>query len=154
MKRLLMCTIVVFFLVSWLVLRADNQSKTQAARRTQEVTFSNQIVRLMQNHCQRCHHPDGHAPFSLMTYEEAYPYARAIRSAVASRRMPHGVFAARLESGCGDVDTFEGPRRLLDSEIAMFVEWVNADAPEGNRNDLPPLMTFDDDHDGHDGYYA
>src|SRR5215510_9071201 len=111
MKRLLMYIVVLCFLVFWLVLSADNQSKTQAARRSEDVTFSNQIVRLMQNHCQRCHHPDGAAPFSLMTYEEAYPYARAIRSAVQSRRMPHGVFAARLESGCGDVDTFEGPRR-------------------------------------------
>src|SRR4029453_16849101 len=105
MKRLLMCTIVLLFAVFWLALRADNQSKTQAARRTQEVTFSNQIVPMMQQHRQRLHPPDGHAPFSLMTYEEAFPYARAISSAVQSRRMPHDVFAARLESGCGDVDT-------------------------------------------------
>ena len=116
MKRLLMCTVVLFFVVSWLVLRADNQSKTQAARRTQEVTFSNQIVRLMQQHCQRCHQPDGHAPFPLMSYEEAYPYARSIKSAVLSHRMPEGV-SARVDSGCGDVDTFEGPRRLTASEI-------------------------------------
>ncbi len=156
MKRLLMYIVVLMFLTFWLVLSAGNQSKTQAARRsTEDVTFSNQIVRLMQNHCQRCHHPDGAAPFSLMTYEEAYPYARAIRSAVQTRRMPHGVFNARLENGCGDVNTFEGPRRLLDSEIAMFAAWVEADAPEGNPADMPPPMTFDNDpgHGGHDEYY-
>jgi hypothetical protein len=150
MKRLLMSTIVVLFVVSWLALRADNQSKTQAARHREEVTFSKQVVRLMQQHCQRCHHPGGSAPFSLMTFEEAYPYARAIRSAVQSRRMPHGVNGTRLENGCGNVDTFEGPRRLLDSEIATFVEWVNGDMPEGDRRDLPPPMTFDNDGHGHD----
>ncbi len=150
MKRLLMYTIVLLFMVSWLALSADNQGKTQAARHTQEVTFSNQVVRLMQQHCQRCHHPGGAAPFSLMTYEEAYPYARAIRSAVVTRRMPHSVSNARVENGCGDVNTFEGPRRLLDSEIATFVDWVNNEMPEGNRSDLPPPMIFGDDGHGHD----
>src|SRR6185436_6754342 len=38
----------------------------------------------------------------------------------------------------------------LESEIAIFDEWVRSDMPEGNRSDLPPPMTFDDDHDGHD----
>ena len=150
MKRLLMCTIVLFFMLSWLALRAGNPSKIQAAR--EEVTFSKQIVRLMQQHCQRCHHEGGQAPFALMTYEEAYPRARGISSAVQARRMPHDVHGARLENGCGDVDTFEGPRRLLESEIATFVAWVNAAAPEGDRRDLPPPMTFDEDADGHDAY--
>ncbi|MEK7833257.1 MAG: hypothetical protein AAB401_19360 [Acidobacteriota bacterium] len=103
----------------------------------------------------RCHHQDGHAPFPLTTYKEAYPWARSIKSAVVSRRMPHGVFAARLGNGCGDVDTFEGPRRLLDSEIAMISEWVDAGAPEGNPANMPPPMTFEDDHDEYyDGWRA
>lgn len=153
MKRLLMCTVVLLLGAFWLTSRVGNQSKTQAARYTPEVTFSKQVVRLMQQHCQRCHHPDGHAPFSLMTYEESFRRAASIRSAVVARRMPHGVFAARLESGCGDVDTFEGPRRLLDSEIATFVDWVNAGAPEGNPADMPPPMTFDGHDDGYDEHY-
>ncbi len=146
MKRLLTCTTILFLAMLWLASATNDQSKTQATLRTDEMTFSNQIVRLMQNHCQRCHHQGGHAPFSMTTYEEAYPYARAIKSAVSARRMPQSV-SARLDTGCGDADTFEGPRRLTASEIAMFVEWVDAGAPEGNRKDLPPPMTFDDGHD-------
>lgn len=150
MKRFLMFSIVLLFMVCWLAFSADKLRKTQAARRIEAVTFSNQIVRLMQNNCQRCHHQDGHAPFPLMTYQEAYPYARSIKSAVVAHRMPQGV-SARLDSGCGDADTFEGPRRLTASEIATIAEWVDAGAPEGNPGDLPPPMTFDD-HDEQDGY--
>ncbi len=154
MKRFVMFAIVLLFLVSWFALSEDNQSKTQAARLTAAATFSNQVVRLMQNHCQRCHHQDGHAPFPLMKYEEAYRYAKAIKSAVVARRMPHGVFAARLDTGCGEVDTFEGPRRLMDSEIAMIAEWVDAGAPEGNHADMPPPMTFDDDQQDYGSNYT
>lgn len=150
MKRLLMLSIVLLFMVSWFAFSADKLRQTQAARRADEVTFSKQVVRLMQQHCMRCHHQGGQAPFPLTTYAEAAPYAKSISSAVQARRMPHGVNGTRLENGCGDVDTFEGPRRLLNSEIATIAEWVNAGVPEGNPADLPPPMIFDDDSTGHD----
>jgi hypothetical protein len=150
MKRFLMFTIVLMFMVFWFAFSADKLRRTQAARLTGEVTFSNQVVRLMQQHCMRCHHDGGHAPFPLTTFAEAYRYAKAVKAAVVARRMPHGVNGTRLENGCGDVDTFEGPRRLLESEIATIVEWADTGAPEGNPADLPPPMTFDDDSDGHD----
>lgn len=146
MKRVLAYAIVFLFIAAGLAWYVNNQSNAKAARLTEEVTFSKQIARLMQNHCQRCHQQDGHAPFPLTTYKEAYPYARSIKSAVVSRRMPHGVFAARLGNGCGDVDTFEGPRRLLDSEIAMIAEWVDAGAPEGDPKDMPPPIKVEDNH--------
>jgi hypothetical protein len=150
MKRSLRYVIVLVFIVCWFALGGDTQRKTEAARRGEAVTFSKQVVRLMQQHCMRCHHDGGHAPFPLTTFAEAYRYAKAVKSAVVARRMPHGVNGTRLENGCGDVDTFEGPRRLLESEIATIVEWVDTDMPEGDRRDLPPPMTFDDDSDGHD----
>ena len=47
-----------------------------------EVTFNNQVVRIFQAKCQVCHHPGDIAPFSLMTYAEARPWARAIQEKV------------------------------------------------------------------------
>ena len=107
------------------------------------MTFSNQIVRLMQQRCQVCHHEGGIAPFPLMTYEEAYPYARSIKAAVVARRMPDGA-SARIDTGCGEADAFEGVRRLTESEIAMIAEWVDAGAPEGNPAEMPTPMSFND----------
>src|SRR5262249_45867680 len=76
-----------------------------------KVTFSNQVVRLLQEHCQVCHHPGGLGPFPLMTYQDAVSQARAIVSAVVSRQMPDGA-VVRLDTGCCSPDTFEGIRRL------------------------------------------
>lgn len=106
-----------------------------------EVTFSNEIVRLFQDHCQACHRPGGIAPFALMTYEDAEPMAPLIKSAVVSRRMPHGM-PVRLGTGCSEPDTFHGPRRLTQHEIDLVVSWVDAGAPEGDPADLPPPRAF------------
>jgi len=35
------------------------------------VTFHRDLEPLLQKHCQKCHHPDDVAPFSLMTFEDA-----------------------------------------------------------------------------------
>src|SRR3954466_990 len=74
------------------------------------VTFNNQVVRLLQQHCQTCHRPGNIAPFSLLTYADARPWARAIQEAVLLKTMPpwkpvnaHGVF--------------QGERTLTDQEV-------------------------------------
>jgi|GEM_PF-2726334 len=143
MKRFLMSAVVLFCSVFWLTLFVTDRGQTRAARPDAPITFSNQVVRLMQQHCQACHHQDGIAPFPLITYADALPRARSIKAAVASRDMPDAV-SVRLNTGCTDAETFEGPRRLTDQEIATFVQWVDADAPEGDPADLPPPLTFKD----------
>lgn len=108
-----------------------------------EITFSNQVVRLLQQHCQTCHRSDGHAPFPLTTYAEAEAFAGPMKLAVSNRIMPQGV-SMRLDTGCADAETFEGRRRLTQEEIDTIVGWVDAGAPEGNPDDLPPPLQFPD----------
>jgi uncharacterized protein (TIGR03437 family) len=100
-------------------------------------TFNKEVVRLFQKNCQTCHHPGDIAPFSLMTYREARPWARAIREAVITRQMPPW----KPVPGCGD---FKDARQLTDAEIATIRDWVDAGAPEGDAADLPPALTFAD----------
>lgn len=109
---------------------------------TTGVTFSNQVVRLLQEQCQSCHQPDGYAPFPLTTYEEAEPYAERMKQAVADRIMPKAR-SMRLDTGCADEHTFDGPRQLTHDEIAIFAAWADAGAPQGNVRDLPPPLTFE-----------
>src|SRR5262249_32873837 len=108
-----------------------------------KATFSNQVVRLLQEHCQVCHHTGGLGPFPLLTYQETLPHARAIVSQVQSRRMPDGA-VVRLDTGCCSPDTFEGIRRLTPEEIDNFVQWLTSGAPEGDPAELPPMLTFSD----------
>src|SRR5260370_42137389 len=54
---------------------------------TTNLTWSKEISRVVYQHCAACHRPGGSA-FSLMTYEDARPWAKAIRDEVLNRRMP------------------------------------------------------------------
>ena len=45
------------------------------AERDAEVTFTKHVAPILQRSCQHCHRPDAVAPMSLLTYEEARPWA-------------------------------------------------------------------------------
>ena len=51
-------------------------------------TFTKDIAAIFQEKCEACHRPDSIAPMSLVTYEEARPWARSIKARVAARQMP------------------------------------------------------------------
>jgi hypothetical protein len=98
-------------------------------------TFSNEVVRIFQQNCQSCHHEGDIAPFSLVTYADAKPYATLIKFMTQSRQMPPW----KPVDGCGD---FADERRLSDAEIETLAKWVDAGAPEGNPSQLPPPRDF------------
>src|SRR2546428_12146597 len=51
-------------------------------------TFTKDVAPILQEKCQACHRTDSMAPMSLVTYEEARPWAKAIRERVVTRQMP------------------------------------------------------------------
>ena len=53
-----------------------------------EITFTKDIAPILQRSCQDCHRTDSIAPMSLLTYEEARPWARSIKDKVVTRAMP------------------------------------------------------------------
>src|SRR3954453_15410387 len=52
------------------------------------VTFSRDVAPILQKACQGCHRPGMMAPMSLLTYQDARPWARSIKTKVANREMP------------------------------------------------------------------
>jgi hypothetical protein len=116
---------------------ASSHTATLRAEDT-TITFSNQVVRIFQQHCQVCHHPGDIAPFSLMTYQDAVPWARRIKEATQSRHMPPW----KPVDGCGE---FQQKRGLTQEEIDTIARWVDAGAPEGAPQDLPPPLEFPDE---------
>lgn len=72
---------------------------------------------------------------SLVTYEQARPWAKAIRDEVLARRMPPWD-AVR---GVGD---FRNDFSLSPPELDLLVSWVEGGAPEGNPVFLPPAANF------------
>ena len=51
-------------------------------------TFTKDIAPIFQEKCEACHRPDSIAPMSLVTYEDARPWAKSIRAVVALGKMP------------------------------------------------------------------
>ena len=100
-------------------------------------TFNKEVVRILQNNCQTCHHPGDIAPMSLVTYQETKPFAQAIRAQTQARQMPPW----KPAPGCGD---FQDARLLTADEIATLAAWADAGAPEGNAADLPAPKNFGD----------
>ena len=52
------------------------------------VTFNKDVLPILQKNCQDCHRPGEIAPMSFLTYEDARPWAKAIKAAVVKRQMP------------------------------------------------------------------
>jgi mono/diheme cytochrome c family protein len=105
------------------------------------VTFSKDIAPILQRSCQNCHRPDGVAPMSLVTYEEARPYAKAINQ--RTHIGPHkGVMPPwYVEKNIG-IQHYKDDPSLSEAELARISKWVEAGAPQGNPADLPPARTF------------
>jgi len=99
------------------------------------VTFSKQVVRVFQRHCQTCHRPGEVAPFSLLGYRDAYARRDDIVDVVRSRYMPPW----KAAPGHGE---FADVRRLSDAEIELIARWVADGAPEGDARELPAPRTF------------
>jgi hypothetical protein len=103
---------------------------------TTKLTWSKEISRLVYKRCASCHKPGGSAPMSLLTYEEARPWAKAIKEEVLERRMPPW----GAVKGFGE---FKHDRGLTQEEVELIANWVEGGAPEGNPIYLPSKPNTD-----------
>ncbi len=104
-----------------------------------EVTFNRDLMPILQANCQECHQPNSIAPMSLLTYRDAYRYARRIREKVSNRIMPPW----HIDRTVG-LQGFKNDRGLTDEEVDTVVAWVDGGRVEGDPADLPPPVEFPD----------
>jgi hypothetical protein len=98
-------------------------------------TFNQDVLPILQKHCQSCHRPGEIGPMSLLNYRDARPWAKAIKVAVASRKMPPW-FA---DPAYGH---FQNDRRLSDPDIRTIEAWVDGGAMEGDPNSKPAPIVW------------
>jgi len=103
----------------------------------QQVTFYRDVLPILQNRCQECHRSGQMAPMALTTYQEARPWAKAIRQAVLTRKMPPW-FA---DPCCGK---FANDRSLTAPERDTLARWVDSGAQKGRESDAPPVKVWPD----------
>ncbi len=114
--------ILAFTAIAWAPLAAHDPITTK-------ITWSREISRLMARRCQACHRERGTA-MSLVTYEEARPWAKAIKEQALNRTMPPW----GAVKGFG---VFQNDAGLTQSEIALIADWVEGGAPLGDPAFLP-----------------
>jgi Tfp pilus assembly protein PilF len=99
------------------------------------ITFNRDVAPILWTRCATCHHPDGPAPFSLITFADAKAHARQMAEVTRRRYMPPW----KPDAGSGP---FVGERRLSDREIDQLSRWVDEGAAEGDSADrrTPPAF--------------
>jgi mono/diheme cytochrome c family protein len=106
---------------------------------TAAVTFTKDVLPVLQQNCQTCHRPGEIAPMSFLTYKDTKPWAKAMKAAVISRQMPPWFSDPAVSRH------FANDRTLSDKDIKTIVSWADNGAPEGNPKDAPAPLVF---HEG------
>jgi len=102
-----------------------------------DVTFNRDVLPIFQTKCQSCHRPGEVAPMSLLTYESSRPWARAIKAAVLTRKMPPWSADPRFGH-------FANDPTLTADEIRILSEWADTGATEGDAKDKLALIKWPD----------
>ena len=95
--------------------------------------YNEHLFPIFRDNCGSCHKTDGIAPMSLVTYQEAYPWAQSIREEILGLRMPPG----QAEDGFG---SFTVNHALSAEEMDMILEWSSGGYPQGPRNLQPQTI--------------
>src|SRR5246127_2894745 len=119
----IMLTILIAVVAQTSALAADAQPANAGTR--EQVTFSKDVAPILQAKCQECHQPNSIAPMSLITFQEARPWARSIKERVMTRQMPPW----HIDQSVG-VQKFKNDMSLSDEQINTIVRWVDAGAPQ------------------------
>lgn len=108
-----------------LITRIDKPTKSE------EITYSSHIKRILQDNCEQCHRPGQVGPFPLQDYDTVRGWSAMMYSVVHQGRMPpwnahpdyHGKFA--------------NERAMPEEEKKMLLAWIENGMPRGNPEEDP-----------------
>ena len=94
------------------------------------VTFTKDVLPILQNNCQVCHRPGEMGPMSFLTYESTRPWAKAIKNAVMTKKMPPWFADPRYGE-------FRNAPQLTEADAETLVAWADSGAVRGDEKDKP-----------------
>jgi len=100
-------------------------------------TFAKDVAPILYKSCVECHRPNAMAPMSLLTYEDARPWARAVKQKVVAREMPPW-------GADPTVGKYANDPSLKQSEVDTIVAWVVGGAQLGDPREMPVPPAFTD----------
>src|ERR1700681_4718117 len=99
-------------------------------------TFSNDVAPILYQRCVECHRAGEPAPMPLTTYQEARPWAKAIKQAVLRHVMPPWLADPHYGACRND-------RTLSEQDVKTLVAWADGGAPEGDPKQTGALPHFE-----------
>ena len=102
-----------------------------------DVTYANQISRLLQRRCVACHRAGQPGPFPLTDYRDAADWSAMIREVVDDGRMPPWFADPRH-------GRFRNDARLTGDDKRLLFHWIDDGCPEGDPAELPGPPAFPD----------
>ncbi len=120
MKKLLLSAAIALFPVALFAVTPD---------------WATKVAPILYNHCTSCHHNNGIAPFSLLTYSEAVSNAA---------NMKHDVQIGKMPPWPPDptYNHLAHERILSAADIATITAWADGGTPQGNPALAPPVPTY------------
>jgi len=105
---------------------------------TSKYTYNDDVFPILRDRCSRCHVAGGVAPMSLMTYDEAFPWAESIRAELVAAHMPPW----NAEEGFGEL---KSAHTLLPRELDVLLTWATGGNPRGMLDQKLPAVTLKND---------
>ena len=105
---------------------------------TSKYTYNDDVFPILRDRCSRCHVAGGVAPMSLMTYDEAFPWAESIRAELVAAHMPPW----NAEEGFGEL---KSAHTLLPKELDVLLTWATGGNPRGMLDQKLPAVTLKND---------
>jgi len=99
------------------------------------VTFHKDVLPILQRNCQSCHRPGQIAPMSFLNYQGTRPWAKAMKTAVVTRKMPPWFADPK-------VGHFVNEKTLTQAEIDTISTWADSGALEGDVKDAPVAVKW------------
>src|SRR5215472_5651573 len=100
------------------------------------VTFNKDVLPILQQHCQSCHRPGNIAPMSFLSYESTRPWAKAMKAAVLTRKMPPWFADPQYGHYANDPS-------LSRAELDTIARWADGGALRGDPKGAPAPIQWE-----------
>ncbi|MEZ4794982.1 MAG: redoxin domain-containing protein [Flavobacteriaceae bacterium] len=101
------------------------------------ITYTKDVAPILQQHCVRCHHDGGIAPWSMSDYHTITGWSQMMKQVLITKRMPPW----KADPYIG---TFKNDFSLPDSSLRKLYQWIETGTPYGAGPDPMASLHFDD----------
>jgi hypothetical protein len=105
---------------------------------TSKYTYNDDVFPILRDRCASCHVTGGVAPMSLMTYDDAFPWAESIRAELVAAHMPPW----NADEGYGEI---KRAHTLSPKELDVILTWATGGNPRGALDQKLPAVELKND---------